>query len=115
MTNREDIQFLQQLRSFLTHTTWTKGSYARTKFRNRVSPFNTEAHSWCISGAVIKLSHRSDDPVNQCVKTGQRIRGLLSKHLPQGYDTTLAKFNDHPNTALNDIHTLIDKAIQEES
>lgn len=103
----DEITILQQARN-LIHEGWTQRAYARNHQGQECMPENTGATCFCIKGALLRALHL-DDPTSKYARY-VNLGLKLNKLTPQGH---LSRFNDDPNTTLQDVLDFFDHALQQ--
>lgn len=89
----------QEAKKIVTFEGWTKGTLA-TNDRYPVDVEDPEAKSFCMIGAMMKVSGRYTTELD----------GYLSRVLPSGHFGVVASFNDSPETTLDDVVDVFDRA-----
>lgn len=81
---------------------WTKGVYARDAFCVRVNSGNPSAVSWCLRGAINKVSGKHD-------RDQTAASSLLEGLLPDGL--SIADWQDRPERTHAEVLDVLDRAI----
>lgn len=84
---------------------WTRGTYARDKNKRDTEPLNSDATSFCILGACIKVAE-TNGLLESDLKN--KIRYSIQELFPRSTDT--AKFNDDYRHTHADILKLVKHA-----
>lgn len=101
------VQALQSVKALLADADhWTKGDDARDDSGRRVSPGDIRARSFCLQGAVLKVTWADADRDRRlaaftALQHVARKRGFMS----------FPSYNDHPVIAHQAVLGLIDEAI----
>ena len=106
--SKEEI--LRKVRDLLSDPArWTKGWFAKDSSENPCVPTSKDAVCWCALGAMRKqLGYVEDDLFMEITRD---LEAILKK---QGYNHSLATFNDDPATTHNQMMKLLNLAIGED-
>lgn len=86
---------------------WTQHTYARTVSDIPCRLTDTNAHSFCLLGAVNKALKRGNSTFDETCK----VTTLLNRAMEEKADCTVVTFNDTIAKSLDDIHTMCDNII----
>ncbi len=102
-----------ELRAHPEH--WTQGAEARTSDGHPTIATDATAVCWCLWSHVIRRIHDSGLPPSVAALTFCRMK-LASPELFPGTDAVIdaiSTFNDRPQTTVDDIITVCDRAAEE--
>lgn len=107
MTPRERLSEIKRL----INSGWSKGAFARDAGGQEVHPVDKTAQSWCVVGAMHKVSpYSTDKGVVEALKRAlERKQGKECDHP----ELDLERFNDEDDMTKQDIIALIEQAVYE--
>lgn len=103
-------QILEEIKAVIdTPEKWTQGTQARDKEGNKVALFNSDAVSFCLIGAMVKVKFNTNFPDDEVgyrhYAYGQAEKLLMAESGGRAW------FNDKATTSHEDVIRLIDSCI----
>lgn len=109
------LQVLRGVRRLLSDEEhWTKGARARNKIGWSVDASAKDAHSWCMVGAVEKVSAKKGRPGKHANQLMTLVCDALAEVTCERHSFGIIGFNDIGATNHSEVLSVIDEAIQHE-